>query len=141
MCFAALRYIKNTVSNSVHSGLRPQPRDGWTPAQYATAVRSIIAAPANAVSARALMDKFGSGGAGRQVLQAMVRADLLAYRPKSDWARDIPSSAFEEDFFVVTAPSPAELACMREVKLPEPAPSAGTVSCAALHLHGVCLAR
>ncbi len=134
MCSAALEDIKKTAYDTVNTGLEPQPNDGWTPAQYATAVRSILAAPANAVSAGALKAQFGGGSAGKQVLQAMVRANLLAYRPRSVWARDIPRSTFGKDLVVITAPTPADLAYMRELDLPEPAPSAGTVSCAALHI-------
>ncbi len=119
------------VYASVNGGLEPDDKDGWTQAQYATAVRRILAAPANAASACALKAQFGGGGAGKEVLQAMVRANLLAYRPASSWARDIERSAFGKDMLLVTAPTPADIACMRELELPEPAPSAGMVSYAA----------
>ncbi len=84
--------------------------------------------------------EFGGGAAGEEVLQAMVRANLFAYRPVSSWAQDNDNSAFKDDDVLITAPTPADLACMRGLKLPESAPSAGTVSCAALHLDGLCLA-
>ncbi|BDA41349.1 Uncharacterized ATP-binding protein MJ1659 at C-terminar half [Coccomyxa sp. Obi] len=126
----ALLDIKDTVCDSISSGLEPLPEDGWTRAQYATAVQSILDAPANAVSAAVLKAKFGGGGAGKMVLQAFVRANLLACRPRSAWAQDIPSSAFGKDTFVIMAPTPADLACMRDLELLEPAPSAGTATSA-----------
>ncbi|CAL8461928.1 g1459 [Coccomyxa elongata] len=124
----ALEDIKTTAMAKLISGLWPLPSDGWTQAQYATAVRSILAAPANVVSAGTLKAQFGVEGAGKEVLQAMVRANLLAYRPASSWARDMERSAFGKDRAVITAPTPANLACMRKVELPQAAPSAGTVS-------------
>lgn len=130
MCSAALKSVTKTVCETVRDGLDPVAEDGWTQAQYATAVRQILAGPENAVPAAVLRAKLGSEGAGKKVLQAMVRADLLTYRPYSSWARDISQSAFKQDGPVITAPTPAHLACMHRLELPEPEPSADTVSCA-----------
>ena len=75
-----------------------------------------------------LQEEFGGGHAGWQVLQAMARADLVACRPYSPWARDLPVEAFRASDgpvsklgVVVTAPTPAHLHCMRELTLPDPA--------------------
>ena len=114
--------IKKTVLPYVKSGLEPQDDDGWTPAQYAAAVRLLLASPARAVPADVVKAKFGGGGEGKRVLQAMVRANLLSYRPFSYWARDLDRSAFQGCDVVITAPTPAHLACMRQLTLPESAP-------------------
>ncbi|KAK9820192.1 hypothetical protein WJX72_007329 [[Myrmecia] bisecta] len=68
--------------------------------------------------------------AQQQVLQAMVRENLLAYRPYSTWAIDIHTDAFgPKRKEVVTAPTPAHLHCMRELELPdEPAADTGAGS-------------
>ena len=118
-----------TARPKVNSGLAPPKGAGWTPQQYALAMRSILAAPANAVPIAMLEAAFGGGTAGREVVQAMVRANLLAYRPRSAWARDISKAVFQGDRAVVAAPTPAHLACMEELELPQPAP-VGMVSCA-----------
>ncbi len=64
----------------------------------------------------------------------MVREDLVAYRPYSDWARDLPVEAFRASDgpvhrldVVVTAPTPAYLHCMRELTLPDPTPPVASV--------------
>ena len=131
---AALRDVLRTVQRSVQRGLEPKPEDGWTVQQYAAAVRAITAGPPYAVLASVLVAQYGGGSAGREVLQAMVREDLVSYRPYSDWARDLPVEAFcasdgpdrmlEE---VVTAPTPAHLYCMRKLTLPDPTPPVATV--------------
>ncbi|KAK9820217.1 hypothetical protein WJX72_007582 [[Myrmecia] bisecta] len=120
----ALTDIITTVRPSVERGLKPSPDAGWTAQHYATAVKEIIDAPWHAVPASALEDKFGSGYAGRQVLQAMMRENLVAYRPYSTWASDIDMDAFgPKRVEVVTAPTPAHLHCMRELELPDEPPA------------------
>ena len=116
MCCAALARIISPLYPKVRSGLSPSKDAGWTRQQYTDAVRNILAAPANAVPAAALEHALGEGAAGRQALQAMVRADLLVYRPQSRWAQDIDESAFPYYGMVVTAPTPAHVACMRRLK-------------------------
>ena len=138
---AALEEVLQTARPSVERGLKPGPEAGWTVQQYAETVRAITAGAPYAVLASVLEAQFGGGFAGRQILQAMVRNDLVAYRPYSNWARDLPVEAFrasdrpnvklEE---VVTAPSPATLYCMRELTLPDPAPPADAVG----HRPGAC---
>ena len=142
MCCAALANIRRTAYPFVESGLEPADDAGWTQQQYADALRSIVDAPANPVPARRLKATLGGDGgarAGRQALQALVAANLLAYRPQSDWARDIDGAAFEGDDVLITAQTPVDLACMRklvrelelEQKLEQeqPTPSDGMVSC------------
>ena len=131
---AALRDVLRTVQRRVKRGLEPKSVDGWTVHQYAAAVRAITAGPPHAVLASELVAQFGGGSAGREVLQAMVREDLVSYRSYSDWARDLPVEAFcasdgpdrmlEE---VVTAPTPAHLYCMRKLTLPDPMPPMASV--------------
>ncbi len=131
---AALQDTLGTVRPSVQRGLEPKSEAGWTAQQYAAAVRAITASPPYAVLDSVLVAQFGGGSAGREVLQAMVREDLVACRPYSDWARDLPEEAFcasdgpvlmLED--VVTAPTPAHLYCMRELTLPDPTPPVASV--------------
>ena len=124
---AAVRNILTSVRPSVEQGLWPGREAGWTIQQYAAAVRAITAGAPYAVLASVLQEEFGGGNAGRQVLQAMVRNDLVAYRPYSEWARDLPEEAFRASDgpipklgVVVTAPTPAHLHCMRELTLPDP---------------------
>ena len=125
---AALRDILTTVRPGVKRGLEPGREAGWTGQQYAAAVRAITAGAPHAVRASVLEEEFGGGYDGGQVLQAMAREGLVACRPYSPWARDLPKEAFVagtsglfaklED--VVTAPTPAHLHCMRQLTLPDP---------------------
>lgn len=116
------------IRPEVLSGLKCTAADGCTQRHYATAVRSLLATPSSSVPAATLEAALGGAGTGNQVVQAMVQANLLAYRPWSYWAQDIDKRAFQ-DGVVVTAPTPAHLACMREQKLSAPAPQVGMVSC------------
>lgn len=50
---------------------------------------------------------------GLAVLEAMVEADVLAYRPKSRLSRDIPPEVFEGEEAVGTAMTPAHLHALR----------------------------
>ena len=126
---AALVDILKLVGPSVQRGLEPGPEAGWTAEQYGVAVRAITAGAPYAVLASELEAEFGGGYAGSQVLQAMARENLVAYRPYSDWARDLPAGVFRasdgpdpELGVVVTALTPAHLHCMRELTLPDPTP-------------------
>ena len=144
---ADLQDILKMFRSHVKRGLTPGREAGWTGQQYAAAVRAITAGAPNAVPASVLEEECGGGDAGWQVLQAMVRADLVAYRPYSQWARDLPVDAFRAGAGpdaklteVVTAPTPAHLHCMRELTLPDPALPADPVgqrlgACAMLFCH------
>ena len=125
---AALQGLLWIFHRHVERALTPGREAGWTGQQYAAAVRAITAGAPYAVPASVLQEEFGGGHAGWQVLQAMVRADLVAYRVHSHWARDLPEEAFRasdgpdaELTEVVTAPTPAHLHCMRALTLPDPA--------------------
>ena len=124
---SALQGILTRVRPGVERGLTPGREAGWTFQQYAAVVRAITACAPYAVLASVLEEECGGGDAGRQVLQAMVREDLVAYRPYSEWARDLPEEAFcasdgpfAELDVVVMAPTPAHLYCMRKLTLPDP---------------------
>ena len=101
---------------SVRSGLKPSAGAGWTAEQYAAVLDKLAVEP-HAVLASELEAEFGGGDVGAQVLQALVRQDLVAYRPYSRWARDIAVDAFGAKLAeVVTAPTPAHLYCMQELR-------------------------
>ncbi len=104
---------------SIQRGLNPGPKAGWNASQYCVALRAL-----SAVLASELEAEYGGGYAGSQVLQAMAREGLVAYRPYSQWARDLPAGVFRASdgpvpklWMVVTAPTPAQLHCMRELTL------------------------
>ncbi len=110
---------------SIQRGLNPGPKAGWNADQYCVAVRAITAGAPYAVLASELEAEYGGGYAGSQALQAMAREGLVAYRPYSQWARDLPAGVFRASDgpvpklgMVVTAPTPAQLHCMRELALP-----------------------
>ena len=49
-------------------------------------------------------------------MNALIECDLVAVRPSSDWARDLPEAAFGPMCSpVATAPSATALFCMREL--------------------------
>ena len=115
-CGAALEGVIRIVRPSVFSGLEPSADAGWTAEQYAAVLDKLAVEP-HAVLASELKAEFGGSHVGAQVQQAMVRQDLVAYRPYSRWARDIAEEAFGADLEeVVTAPTPAHLYCMQELR-------------------------
>ena len=123
---AALVDVLTSVRPSMQRALMPGPGAGWTAEQYVVAVRAITAGAPYAVLASELEAQFGGVYAGSQILQAMVHANLVAYRPYSRWARDLPVGVFRASDslntklgVVVTAPTPAHLHCMRELTLPD----------------------
>ena len=127
MCSAALTDVIKTVRPSVQRGLEPSVDAGFTAQQYASAITAIVTGPAHAVLASELKKLLGGGNAGKEVLQALVRENLVAYRPYSTWATDIDMDAFgPQQEEVVTAPTLAHLFCMRQLNLPD-APPADTV--------------
>jgi hypothetical protein len=84
----------------------------WTPDELRTVLRLIARAPHHAV----LENKVAAalGGRGFEVLLSLVEHNLLALRPRSRLARDLPPEVFEGRLGarVVTLPSPAELYCV-----------------------------
>lgn len=61
--------------------------------------------------------KHGLGKDADQVLDDIVKAKLLSYRPKSCWARDLPTKVHgPKGKPIVTAPTPAHLYCMKKLQ-------------------------
>lgn len=80
---------------------------GWTPEQYAAAVLAILDSPYHAVPCIDLAEQLGCGSAGgAAALAAMVHAHVLALRPASNLAEDIPEEAYEGYASVITSRSP-----------------------------------
>ena len=83
-----------------------------TTQQYVSVMEQLLAASYHAVSADDLIEALGDDG--EAALEAMVKENLLGYRPESSWARDVPVGAFDAlSSNLVTAPSAAHLHCMR----------------------------
>ena len=75
-------------------------------------MKQLLAAPYHAVSAVDLVKALGADG--EAVLDSMVKANLMGYRPESAWACDVPVEAFNAiSSNLVAAPSAAHLHCMR----------------------------
>ena len=92
-------------------GYNPAADAGYTATDYATAVKAILESPYNAVDKQQLMAELG-----KQALDAMVHANLLALRPYSSWATDIDVEAFgpKKRSTVVTAPTTLHLYLMEQ---------------------------
>jgi hypothetical protein len=108
---AALSQVVKDVWGCMSDGHRPSPDAGYTASDYATAVNAILQSPYKAVADHELYAVLG-----KQPLEAMVQAKLLALRPYSHWAADIDAAAFgpAQRFTVVTAYSPLHLYLMEE---------------------------
>ena len=66
----------------VKAGLRDRP--GWRAAQYKTAVQRLVEAPHGAAITGDLYSELGTDKeAAEAAVQAMVKANMLAYRPAS----------------------------------------------------------
>eukprot|EP00891_Asterochloris_glomerata_P006778 jgi/Astpho2/6778/Aster-07223 len=106
------------LCHSSESGLAPtlygEDRP-WGSEQYRTMLRLICESDHAAVIVTDAHRELKPDG--EQAVQAMVKADLLAYRPASAWARDIPLEAFgPEQEAVLTAPTATHLYCMRRLQ-------------------------
>ena len=103
--------VKGGLSKRAASPAGRRPRR-WTPDQFRTVLRLIARAPHHAV----LEDKVEAalGEDCSQVLLSLLEHNLVALRPWSKLARDLPREVFEEELGgrVVTMPSPAELYCV-----------------------------
>ncbi len=83
--------------------------------QYWAAATAIRDSKHHAVKSSQLMGTLGLCYKGREALGAMLRAGLLAYRPYSNWAADIPREAFGEGRGpLVTAATPMHLYHMKQ---------------------------
>jgi len=111
---AALRGVTGDVWEALKAGSAPSADAGYTSKQFSTAVQALVESPfrSGAVDAQELGSKLG----GAAALNAMVKADLVAIRPFSDWAQDIEPEAFGPKMrsSVVTAATPVHLHLMRE---------------------------
>ena len=99
--------------------------DGWSNAAYAHAALLLVNSTHGAVPRDDMLAQLGSHvtdnadndpeSMGVTVLETLVHANLLAVRPYSAWTYDVPREAFgaEKGTRTVTAPTPAELYCMR----------------------------
>ncbi|KAH7623574.1 putative ATP-binding protein [Nannochloris sp. 'desiccata'] len=84
----------------------------WTEGQWATVLQRITTAPHHAVLRNELAKDLGKGDGktGKKILLSMVKYNLLALRPYSTLARDLPLEVYgvdEEE--VVTLPSPGHI--------------------------------
>jgi hypothetical protein len=134
-CVGAARRLGNwkdaldiVVANSrsaIEQGFDPEiipKRDvdpEWTEDQWETVLQRITTAPHHAVLRNELAKDLGKGDGktGRQILLSMVKYNLLALRPYSTLARDLPLEVYgvgEKE--VVTLPSPGHVwAAKREL--------------------------
>ena len=87
----------------------------WTPDQFRTVLRLIARAPHHAVLAGKVAAALGEHGS--EVLLSLVEHNLLALRPRSKLARDLPPEVYEgkRGGRVVMMPSPAELYYVMEL--------------------------
>lgn len=85
----------------------------WTALQWERVLERITTAPHHAVLMNELMKVLGEGddGQGKQILLSLVKYNLLALRPYSTLARDLPPEVFGDDRKkeVVTLQSAAHL--------------------------------
>ena len=79
MCVTALKVVWREPFNAVTSGLTGG--SPWRTEQYRTILRLICESDHAAVIATDAYLELNPGG--KQAVQAMVKADLLAYRPAS----------------------------------------------------------
>ena len=86
---------------------RDEPPE-WTEDHWATVLQRITTAPHHAVLRNELAKELGKGDGktGKKILLSMFKYNLLALRPYSTLARDLPREVFgDEEEEVVTLPS------------------------------------
>ncbi|KAG7674122.1 hypothetical protein KSW81_005963 [Nannochloris sp. 'desiccata'] len=86
----------------------------WTDAQWRMVLERITTAPHHAVLASELKEELGKGSEkkGSEILLSMVKYNLLALRPPSTLARDLPQEVYgsgKKKTTVVTLPLPAHV--------------------------------
>jgi hypothetical protein len=123
-CVGAARRLGNwkdaldiVVANSrsaIEQGFSPEiipKRDElpeWTDDQWATVLERLTTTPDHAVLRKELEKEVakGDGKTGKQIILSMVKYNLLALRPYSTLARDLPREVYSvEEEEVVTLPS------------------------------------
>ena len=109
--------VTELAEEGVKSGFKPENFTGkqcrrspaaWTKEEYKTVLMEIALAKEykHVVSLEKLEEKVGS-----RSIRSMVEWNLVTVRVKSSWARDLPSTFFNElgDMRLVTMPSPVDL--------------------------------
>lgn len=109
--------VANSLS-TIRQGFKPAsipkrdelPR--WTSKQWETVLECITKAPHHAVLRDELEEKLGKRDAdsGNEIILSMVKYNLLALRPYSSLARDLPREVYGDGMNeVVTLPSPGDV--------------------------------
>jgi hypothetical protein len=122
----ALSSLVNEVTFSITDAMTEGT--GWTGDQFAHAALMLLDSSEHGVVQYLVMSeklgetffseyetKYKRDKAGRQVIDALVKANLFALRPPSRLASDIPVSAFQNDGkrgSVITAASTTHFYCM-----------------------------
>ena len=78
-CAAALKKIWIPLLSQVEAGLRT--KYPWSPGQYKTVLNSLLSSEHHAVPVTVISRKLGDDG--EEIVDAMVRENLLSYRPLS----------------------------------------------------------
>ena len=65
----------------VRAGLRT--KHAWRPEQYETVLNSLLSSHRHAVPVEEISRRLGVDG--EEIVEAMVKEDLLSYRPQSGW--------------------------------------------------------
>jgi len=123
---AALESVVQPIAMDVSDALKGNsfpPKRRYSSAQYEAVAKMLLNSPHHAVDWDRLaavvgaINGAGETGAkerGKLALQAMVQDKALAYRPKSELARDIPLELSDESGIVATAITPTHLYAMQK---------------------------
>ncbi|KAH7619579.1 hypothetical protein NADE_006412 [Nannochloris sp. 'desiccata'] len=122
----ALDIVVANSRSAIEQGFTPEiipKRDElpeWTEGQWATVLERITTAPHHAVLKEKLAKELGKGDGktGRQIILSMIKYNLLALRPYSILARDLPLEVYgvdEEE--VVTLPSVGDVWVAKRILL------------------------
>ncbi|KAG7673479.1 hypothetical protein KSW81_006689 [Nannochloris sp. 'desiccata'] len=115
---SALQEVVAGPLGAVERGFKPEvyiQKGGedplWTDVQWKMVLERITTSPQHAVLASEIEEELGKGSEkkGSEILLSMVKYNLLALRPPSTLARDLPQEAYENDGVietVVTLPLP-----------------------------------
>jgi hypothetical protein len=121
----ALDIVVANSRSAIEQGFSPEiipKRDelpAWTEGQWETVLERIATTPDHAVLRKELEKEVakGDGKTGKQIILSMVKYNLLALRPYSTLARDLPREVYgvgKKE--VVTLPSPGHVwAAKREL--------------------------
>lgn len=123
---AALHSVVATLYSAIKQAFDPTAmpqRDEppqWTEHQWETVLEVITEAPHHAVLRDDLAKKLGKGDvkAGNRIILSLVRYNLLALRPYSTLARDLPLEVYgDAKEEVVTLPSPGHVWAAKQILL------------------------